>query len=161
MSLGIEGIYNGFLLWMKKSGLTLTKIRNRRCPRENNTDADYMDDHVLLAKAPAQAKSQLHNLELRVNLISLYLNSEKNWGNVFKQVGIISTFNGMLQKLAVLFTYVCRNISYRALSQYTYRKGMVSIDSLSIKWKSYLTDPIYPTPPLGQDMTQGQFLSGV
>ena len=21
------------------------------------------------------------------------------------------------------------------------------------------TDPIYPTPPLGQDMTQGQFLS--
>ena len=24
-----------------------------------------------------------------------------------------------------------------------------------------LDDPIYPTPPLGQDMTQGQFLSGV
>ena len=22
-------------------------------------------------------------------------------------------------------------------------------------------DPIYPTPPLGQDITQGQFLSGV
>ena len=22
-------------------------------------------------------------------------------------------------------------------------------------------DPIYPTPPLGQDMTQGQILSGV
>ena len=27
--------------------------------------------------------------------------------------------------------------------------------------KTYLTDLIYPTPPLGQDMTQGQFLSGV
>ena len=26
-------------------------------------------------------------------------------------------------------------------------------------WKH--TYPIYPTPPLGQDMTQGQFLSGV
>ena len=24
-----------------------------------------------------------------------------------------------------------------------------------------LHNPIYPTPPLGQDMTQGQFLSGV
>ena len=24
-----------------------------------------------------------------------------------------------------------------------------------------ILDPIYPTPPLGQDMTQGQFLSGV
>ena len=23
------------------------------------------------------------------------------------------------------------------------------------------SDPTYPTPPLGQDMTQGQFLSGV
>ena len=23
------------------------------------------------------------------------------------------------------------------------------------------SNPIYPTPPLGQDMTQGQFLSGV
>ena len=25
----------------------------------------------------------------------------------------------------------------------------------------FSTDPIYPTPPLAQDMTQGQFLSGV
>ena len=25
----------------------------------------------------------------------------------------------------------------------------------------YYNNPIYPTPPLGQDMTQGQFLSGV
>ena len=25
----------------------------------------------------------------------------------------------------------------------------------------HMTDPIYPTTPLGQDMTQGQFLSGV
>ena len=27
--------------------------------------------------------------------------------------------------------------------------------------EEYSYDPIYPTPPLGQDMTQGQFLSGV
>ena len=25
----------------------------------------------------------------------------------------------------------------------------------------FLFDPIYPTPPLGQDMTQGQFLTGL
>ena len=25
----------------------------------------------------------------------------------------------------------------------------------------FQTDPIYPIPPLGQDMTQGQFLSGI
>ena len=33
------------------------------------------------------------------------------------------------------------------------------------EWQIDLTifrfNPIYPTPPLGQDMTQGQFLSGV
>ena len=27
--------------------------------------------------------------------------------------------------------------------------------------RKILRDHIYPTPPLGQDMTQGQFLSGV
>ena len=27
--------------------------------------------------------------------------------------------------------------------------------------KEYFVDPIHPTPPLGQDMTQGHFLSGV
>ena len=27
--------------------------------------------------------------------------------------------------------------------------------------KVSLMDDIYPTPPLGQDMTQGQFLSGI
>ena len=28
-------------------------------------------------------------------------------------------------------------------------------------WGRQINDPIYPTPPLGQDMTQGQFLSGI
>ena len=28
----------------------------------------------------------------------------------------------------------------------------------SLLWKSFCADPIYPTPPLGQNMTQGQFL---
>ena len=38
------------------------------------------------------------------------------------------------------------------------------IESLIIRWldrEKENDDPIYPTPPLGQDMTQGQFLSGV
>ena len=31
-----------------------------------------------------------------------------------------------------------------------------------VKYFSYSkNNPIYPTPPLGQDMTHGQFLSGV
>ena len=41
---------------------------------------------------------------------------------------------------------------------------MFKIDCLSISVPSITPTsdgPIYPTPPLGQDMTQGQFLSGV
>ena len=34
-----------------------------------------------------------------------------------------------------------------------------SSDKAEEKFKN--VDTIYPTPPLGQDMTQGQFLSGV
>ena len=30
-----------------------------------------------------------------------------------------------------------------------------------IKWSTYIRFSYLPTPPLGQDMTQGQFLSGV
>ena len=44
--------------------------------------------------------------------------------------------------------------------------GMCNTPSLPLLLGSLLPgvvapDPIYPTPPLGQDMTQGQFLSGV
>ena len=31
----------------------------------------------------------------------------------------------------------------------------------NVSWNANPGDHIYPTPPLGQDMTQGQFLSGV
>ena len=37
----------------------------------------------------------------------------------------------------------------------------VVISELARQCFKMFTDPIYPTPPLGQDMTQGQFLSGV
>ena len=34
-------------------------------------------------------------------------------------------------------------------------------DWKNVMLNKLLTSHIYPTPPLGQDMTQGQFLSGV
>ena len=37
----------------------------------------------------------------------------------------------------------------------------LSIDVIFITLSFFILDPIYPTPSLGQDMTQGQFLSGV
>ena len=42
--------------------------------------------------------------------------------------------------------------------QYLNRKLEIILNSVKHK---YAVSSIYPTPPLGQDMTQGQFLSGV
>ena len=39
-------------------------------------------------------------------------------------------------------------------------KGQIDLFKI-MKYLLVSNDPIYPTPPLGQDMTQGQFLSGV
>ena len=43
-----------------------------------------------------------------------------------------------------------------------YQKGQLEyIQGQIDEIRNSVEDPIYPTPPLGQDMTQGQFLSGV
>ncbi len=36
-----------------------------------------------------------------------------------------------------------------------------NINNFNINNTLDMVNPIYPTPPLGQDMTQGQFLNGV
>ena len=36
----------------------------------------------------------------------------------------------------------------------------MSFRFIELEERAVPVDPIYPTPPLGQDMTQGQFLSG-
>ena len=62
---------------MKESGLKLTKERSRRYPAQTITDADYVDDIVLLVNSPAQAESQLHSLELAACGIGLHVNADK------------------------------------------------------------------------------------
>ena len=34
---------------------------------------------------------------------------------------------------------------------------LIQTNKLQMNYGLFLYDPIYPTPPLGQDMTQGQF----
>ena len=48
---------------IKENGFKLTKKRSRRYPVKTITDADYTDDIVLLANAPAQAETLLHSME--------------------------------------------------------------------------------------------------
>ncbi len=58
-------------------------------------------------------------------------------------------------------SYVEMGISWLEFSP----KGWIQIKQIEIEsvenFKVKLGNPIYPTPPLGQDMTHGQFLSGV
>ena len=48
---------------MKDNGFKLAKERSGRYPAQTTTDADFVDDIVLLANTPAQAESLLHSLE--------------------------------------------------------------------------------------------------
>ena len=48
---------------MKDNGFKLGKERSRRYPAQTITDVDYVDDIVLRADTPTQAKTLLHSLE--------------------------------------------------------------------------------------------------
>ena len=48
---------------IKENLFKLAKERSRRYPAQTMTDVDHIDDIVLLANTPAQAKTLLHNLE--------------------------------------------------------------------------------------------------
>ena len=61
---------------IKENGIELTKKRSRRYPATTITDADYADDIVILANAPTQAETLLHNLERAVAGIGLHVNTQ-------------------------------------------------------------------------------------
>ena len=48
---------------MKDNGFKLAKERSKRYPSQTITDMDYIDDIVLLANTPAQAKALLQGLK--------------------------------------------------------------------------------------------------
>ena len=70
---------------IKKRGCKLTKERNRRYPTKPITDADYANDIVLLANAPAQAETLLYSLEPSTEGIGLHVNTHKTCA-LIKQV---------------------------------------------------------------------------
>ena len=60
---------------IKENSFKLTKKRNRRNTAKTITDANYADDIVVLANAPAQAKTLLHSLERVAAGIGLHVNA--------------------------------------------------------------------------------------
>ena len=104
-------------------------------------NADYADDIALLANSPAQAESLLHSLEGAAGSISLHVNAHKTEYMCFNQRGDISTLNDDPLKLVGKFTYLGSSVSSTEKDINTrLAKAWIAIDSLSVIWKSGLTD---------------------
>ena len=60
-----------------------------------------------------------------------------------------------------MFTLFAQGTISVILFEPTDSRNVEEVKSMKSNRAPVLHHPIYPTPPLGQDMTQGQFLSGV
>ena len=128
---------------MKDNGFKLTKKRSRRYPAQTITDADYANDTVLLANAPAQAESLLHSLEWAVAGTGLRVNRDRTEYMCFNQRGDISTLIGSSLKLVDKFTYLRSSVSSTETDiNMRLTKAWTAIDRLLVIWKSDLTDKI-------------------
>ena len=128
---------------IKENGFKLTKERSRRYPAKTIIDANYADDIALLANAPAQAKTLLHNLERAAAGIDLHVNAHKTEYMCFNQTGNISTLNSSSLKLVDKFTYLGCNVSSTQTDiNMRLTQAWIAIDWLSVIWKSDLTDKI-------------------
>ena len=75
---------------IKENGFTLKKARSRWYPTEIITDADYVEDLVLLANTLAQAESLLYSLEKAAGSIGIHANINKTEFMYFKWEGTLS-----------------------------------------------------------------------
>ena len=126
---------------MKENGFKLTKERSRRYPAQ--TIMEYADDIALLANAPAQAKTLLHNLEWTAAGIDLHVNAHKTEYMCFNQRGNIATLNSSSRKLVDKFAYLGSSVTSTEKGINTWlAKAWTAIDRLLVIWKSDLTDKI-------------------
>ena len=126
-----------------KNSFTLAKARTRRYPARRITDADYADDIALLANTPALAESLLHSQERAAGGIGLHVNTSNIEFMCFNQWGDISTLNGRSLKLVDKFPYLGSSVSSTENDINTrLAKAWTAVDSLSVIWKSDLSDKI-------------------
>ena len=126
---------------MKDNGFKFTKLRSKWYPGQTNTDADYVDDIVLLANAPAQAETLLHSLEWAAAGIGPYVNAHNTKYMCFHQRGDISTLNGSSLKPVDKFNYLGNSVSSTQTDiNFWLAKAGTATNRLSVIWKSDLTD---------------------
>ena len=105
---------------------------SRRYPAQTISDADYADDIELLRNTSAQAETVLHCLERAAASIGPHVNTDKTEYMCFNQRGDISTINGSLGN----------SVPSTKKDNTRLAKAWIAIDSLSVIWKSDLTDKI-------------------
>ena len=104
------------------------------------TDADNVDDLVLLANTPAQTKLLLHSLEQAAKDISFYVNANETEFMHFKWKVAISALGDRPLKLADKLTYLGSNITSAEINANIHpAKVWTAINRLSIIWKSDLS----------------------
>ena len=102
--------------------------------------ADYADDIALLANTHIQAETLLHSLERAASGVGLHVNAHKTEYICYNQTGDISTLDGTSLKLVDKFTYSVSSTEKDIDTRLT--KAWTAIDTLSIIWKSDLTDKL-------------------
>ena len=127
---------------MKDNGFKLAMERIRRYSAQTITGVDYADDIALLANTLAQAETLQHSLA-RAAGIGRHVNADKTEYICFNQRDDISTLKGGPLKPVDKFTYLESNVSSteKDINLWLAKAG-TALDSLSIKWKSDLTDKI-------------------
>ena len=107
------------------------------------TDANFAEDIALLANTPTQAESLLHSLEQASSGRGLHGNADKTEYMCFNQRGDISTQKSGSPKLMDEFTYLGSSVSSTENDiNMRLAKAWTVIDSLSVIWKSDLSDKI-------------------
>ena len=126
---------------IRENGFELTKKRSRGYPAKTITDANYADDIAILANTPNQAETLQHNLERAAAGIGLHVNAHKTEYMCYNQTDNISSLDGTSLKLVDKFTYLGSSVSSTEKDIDTrLTKAWTAIDSISIIWKSDLTD---------------------
>ena len=137
----VTGVLQGDTLSPYLFIIEVTKIRSRSYLVKTITDANYADDIAILANAPHQAETLLHNLERAAESIGLDVNAHKTEYMCFNQTGDISTLDGTSLKLVDKFTYLRSSVSSTEKDIETWQtKAWTALDKLSIILKSDLTD---------------------
>ena len=130
---------------------TIKEVRRRKCTAKAKLKAANQQERIklwkqhfenlLVANTPNQAETLLHSLERAAAAIGLHVNAHKTEYMCYNQTGDIYKLDGTSLKLADKFTYLGSSVSSTEKDIDTrLTKAWTAIDSLSIIWKSDLTD---------------------